>query len=174
MILRGGALIFQGHAAEGIAQLTHGLAATRAIGGVLFQPYYLSLLAAAYDHVGQPQEGLRGLAEALALVEQTGERWWQAELSRLQGELMLRQGSPGRHQHPLAAEACLQQALAVARRQQAKALELRAAMSLSHLWLRQGKREDARQLLADVYGWFTECFDSADLQEARALLDELS
>ena len=120
--------------------------------------------------MGQVDTGLRLLAEALAEVERTEERVWEAELYRLKGKLLLRQGTPDEHQ----AETCFLQALDVARRQKAKALELRAAMSLSRLWQQQGKRMDARELLAPIYGWFTEGFDTADLQEAKALLEELS
>ena len=118
------------------------------------------------------------MAEALAAVHTTGERWWEAELHRLQGELLLQSGvqrpeSSVFTPHAAEAEACFQRALDVARSQQAKSLELRAAMSLSHLWQRQGKRQEARDLLAPIYNWFTEGFDTADLREAEALLDEL-
>ena len=133
-------------------------------------PYFLSLLAAAYGHAGQPYAGLEVLAEAHALVEQSGERWSQAELHRLQGELLLRQAVPDATQ----AAACFQQALAIARRQQAKSWELRAATSLSRLWQQQGKRQEAHDLLAPVYYWFTEGFDTADLKDAKVLLDELA
>jgi predicted ATPase len=167
---RAAALVLQGQTVAGIAEFTAGLAATRAVGDVVFMPYFLSLLAAAYGHAGQPHAGLQVLAEAHALVEQSGERWWQAELHRLQGEFLLRQAVPDATQ----AEACFQQALAVARRQQAKSLELRAAMSLSRLWQQQGKRAEAYALLAPLYGWFTEGFDTADLQEAKALLEALT
>src|SRR5207253_11031937 len=115
-------------------------------------------------------EGRRGLADALAVVHTLGERWWEAELHRLKGELLLQQ-SPDHHAE---AHACFQQALDVARDQQAKALELRAATSLARLWQQQGKRAEAYPLLAEVYGWFTEGFDTPDLQEAKALLDELA
>jgi predicted ATPase len=134
------------------------------------RPYYLALLAEAYEKSGQAEEGLHELAEALALVAKTGECWWEAELHRLTGELLLRYTVPEVPQ----AEARFQDALAVARRQQAKSLELRAAISLSRLWQRQGKRAEARELLASVYGWFTEGFDTADLCDARALLEELA
>ena len=166
-ILRAAALVLQGQTATGIAELTAGLAATRAIGDVVFLPYFLSLLAAAYGHAGQPHAGLQVLAEAHTLVEQSGEHWWQAELHRLQGELLLQQDVANAAQ----AAICFQQALALTRRQEAKSLELRAAMSLSHLWQQQGKRTEAYALLAPIYGWFTEGFDTADLQEAKALLD---
>ena len=154
-IQRAAALVLQGQTAAGIAELTAGLAATRAIGDVVFLPYFLSLLAAAYGHAGQPHAGLQVLAEAHALVEQSGERWWQAELHRLQGELLLQQDVANAAQ----AAICFQQALAIARRQEAKSLELRAAMSLSHLWQQQGKRAEAYALLAPIYGWFTEGFE---------------
>jgi len=117
----------------------------------------------------QPAAGLTALAEALMLVDTTGERWYEPELHRLKGELRLQQ-SPDSHAE---AHACFQQALDVARSQQAKSLELRAATSLGRLWQQQGKHAEARQLLAEVYGWFTEGFDTPDLREAKALLDEL-
>jgi predicted ATPase len=104
----------------------------------------------------------------LTVADSTEERWWEAELHRLTGELLLRRAVPAEPQ----AEICLRQALAVARRQQAKSWELRVAMSLGRLWQRQGKRAAAHALLADVYGWFTEGFETADLQEARVLLEE--
>jgi predicted ATPase len=129
----------------------------------------LGLLAEAYGKSGQAAEGLTILEEALALVEKTGQGVYEAELHRLQGEVLLIHAVEGG-----GAEACFQQALTVARRQEAKSLELRAAMSLSQLWQEQGKRDEARELLAPVYGWFTEGFDTADLQEAKALLEELS
>ncbi len=119
------------------------------------------------------------LAEALAAVEKTGERWWEAELYRLKGELLLQSGGQSLESgvsNPQSAVAAtyFHQALDTARRQQTKSLELRTAMSLARLWQRQGKRDAARQLLAEVYDWFTEGFDTVDLQEARALLEELS
>jgi predicted ATPase len=132
---------------------------------------YLGWLAEASGKGGHAEEGLHLLAEALALVESTGERWWAAELYRLKGELLLAQES--KRQKWMEAEACFQHALAVARCQQAKSWELRVAMSLSRLWQQQGKRVEARELLAPVYGWFTEGFDTADLQDAKVLLEEL-
>jgi predicted ATPase len=118
--------------------------------------------------LGHTADGLQALAEAHSLVEQQEERWWEAEVCRLRGVLLLCQrGTPE-------AEAWLQQALDVARHQGAKSLELRATMNLSRLWQQQGKRAAARELLAPVYGWFTEGFDTADLQEAKALLEELA
>ena len=128
------------------------------------------MLAEAYGADGQAEEGLRLLAEALTGVSHRGERFWEAELHRLQGELLLALSTD----HQAEAEACFHQALDIARRQEAKALELRAATSLSCLWQRQGKRAEAYELLAPVYGWFTEGFDTADLREAKALLEALA
>jgi predicted ATPase len=160
----------QGDAAEGVVQVRQGLAVYQKNGSRLAQPYYLALLAEAYGQAGKPEAGLTVLVEALMLVSETEERWWEAEVYRLKGTLLLQLPSPDVHQ----AEACFQQACNVARGQQAKALELRATLSLSRLWQQQGKREAARDLLAHLYGWFTEGFDTPDLQEAKALLAELS
>src|SRR5262249_5917939 len=129
------------------------------------------LLAELYGKAGQGEEGLSLLAEALTLVHKTGERFYEAELYRLKGELTLQ--SPVQSLRSKAeeeAEECFYQAVDIARRQQAKSLELRAVMSLSRLWQGQGKKEQAHQLLAEIYGWFTEGFDTKDLQEAKALL----
>jgi predicted ATPase len=128
------------------------------------------LLAEVSAHLGHTEDGLQALAEAHTLAEQQGERWWAAEIYRLRGVLLLRQTRMPQAE----AETWLQRALDVARRQEAKSLELRAAMSLARLWQQQGKRTDAHALLASVYGWFTEGFDTADLQEAKALLRELA
>jgi tetratricopeptide (TPR) repeat protein len=159
----------QGLHTEGIAQMQQGWAAYRATGANVRQPMYLAPLAEAYGQAGQVDEGLQVLAEALVYVEQAGERWWEAELHRLKGELLLIQSSDNRAE----AASCFQQALTLARHQQAKSWELRAATSLARLWRQQGKHADAYELLAPVYGWFTEGFDTADLQDARALLAEL-
>jgi predicted ATPase len=133
-------------------------------------PYLCTLLADVCDHLGHTADGLQALAEAHTLVEQQEERWWEAEICRLRGVLLLRQtGTP-----PAEAETWVQRALDVARRQEAKSLELRAAMSLCRLWQQQGKQAEAHALLAPIYGWFTEGFDTADLQEAKALLEELA
>jgi predicted ATPase len=169
MIMRGWALAVQGQGEEGIAQIHQGLAAFRAAGAEISRSRDLGLLAEAYGEMGQTEEGLTVLAEALAVVDKTGERYWEAELHRLKGELLLRRASPTEE-----AEACFRQALAVAQHQQAKSLELRAAMSLARLWQHQGKRAAAHALLVPIYGWFTEGFDTPDLQEAKALLEELS
>jgi TOMM system kinase/cyclase fusion protein len=170
MILRGGALAEQGQGSAGMAQIREGLAAFQATGAEVGRPYFLALLAEAYGRGGQAEERLSILDEALAAVQKTGERWCEAELYRLKGELVL-----GRFSKDYAeAETCFRQALDIAHHQQAKSLELRAAMSLSHLRRQQGKRDEAGQLLAPVYSWFTEGFDTADLQQAKALLDEVS
>jgi predicted ATPase len=167
---RGMALAEQGQGAEGLAQMRQGLAALGATGRGSGMPARLAQLAAAHGQVGQVDEGLHLLAEALTVVDTTGERRDEAELHRLHGELLLRQPVPD----PPQAEACFQQALDVARRQEARSLELRAAVSLSRLWQQQGKQAEAHELLAPIYGWFTEGFDTADLQEARALLEALT
>jgi predicted ATPase len=160
----------QGQVEEGMAQMQQGLAAWRTTGAAVFQPYGLALLAKASTRVGQPEAGLTLLTEALSVANDKGERRWDAELYRLKGEILLARSA----EHHTEAEACFCQALDIARRQQAKSWELRAAMSLSRLWQQQGKRDEARQLLAEVYGWFTEGFHTPDLQEAKALLEELS
>jgi adenylate cyclase len=168
--LRGWALALQGQGAEGIAQVRQGIAAGRATGAMLRVPYFSTLLAEVAAHLGHPEDGLQALAEAHTLMEQHEERWWEAEISRLRGVLLLRQTPP----KPEEAETWLQRALDVARRQEAKSLELRAAMSLSRLWQQQGRRDEARALLTRIYGWFSEGFDTADLQEAKALLEALT
>jgi predicted ATPase len=142
-------------------------------------PAFLSLYAEVLTQAGQTDEGLRVVAEALTLVDTHGERCWQAELLRLKGECLLAQAGQGqqttdKRHTALEAETCLRQALAVARHQQAKSLELRAAVSLSRLWQHQGKRHDAHRLLAESYGWFTEGFATPDLQEAKTLLEALA
>jgi tetratricopeptide (TPR) repeat protein len=167
---QGWVLAAQGHYEEGIAQMRHSLEALQARGEMQQLPWLRALLAEAYGQNGQAEEGLCLLTEALAVMATTGERCQEAELYRIQGELLVQQAVPDTRQ----AEACFQQALAVARRQQAKAWELRTAMSLTRLWQRQGKRDAARALLAPIYGWFTEGFDTPDLQEAKMLLDELA
>jgi DNA-binding NtrC family response regulator/predicted ATPase/class 3 adenylate cyclase len=168
-ILRGWALAAQGQVAEGVAQMREGLAARRVTGIEVTETYFLALLAEGYGRSEQPEEGLKLLAEALAAVDQSGVRFYEAELYRLKGALLLVQAGTGHE-----AEACFRQALAVARRQQAKWLELRAAISLSRLWQHQGKHAEAHHLLAEVYGWFTEGFETPDLREAQALLTELA
>jgi predicted ATPase len=161
-ILRGWALVEQGQGEAGLTQIGQGLAALRATGAEAGA--YLVWLVVAYGRVGQREEGRRVAGEALA-VSRT-----DAGLYRLKGELLLRCSA----EHHAEAESCFRQALEIARRQQAKSLELRAAMSLARLWQRQGKRAEAHALLAPVYGWFTEGFDTADLHEAQVWLGELA
>ena len=168
--VRGWALALQGQGEEGMAQVLQGITAWRATGAVQLVPYFSTLLADVCGHRGHTAEGLQALAEAYTLIEQHEERWWEAEVCRLRGVLLLRQAVP----QPEEAEACFQRALEVARRQQAKSLELRAAMSLARLWQQQDRRAEAHALLAPVYGWFTEGFDTVDLQEAKALLEEVA
>jgi len=186
-IMQGWALTEQGQIGGGIVQIRQGLTAYRATGAEYAQSSYLALLAETYEKAGQPEEGLSILAEALSLVENSGERFYEAELYRLKGTLTLQkefQVQSSKFQvtdpRPLPpdpqgeAEACFLKALEVARRQSAKSWELRAATSLARLWQQQGKRAEAHKLLSEVYNWFTEGFDTKDLQEAKALLEELS
>jgi predicted ATPase/class 3 adenylate cyclase len=168
-ILHSWALAMQGQGEEEIAQVRQGIAAFRATGASVFVPYFYTWLADVAAHLGRVEDGLLALAEAHTLVEQQGERWWEAEVHRLRGVLLLRQKTSQEQ-----AEAWLQRALDVARHQEAKSLELRAAMSLSRLWQQQGKRAEAYVLLAPIYGWFSEGFDTADLREAKALLEALT
>jgi class 3 adenylate cyclase/predicted ATPase len=174
---RGWALGAQGDGEAEIAQIRQGLAAWRAAGSEEARTYWLALLAEAYGKGGQVEEGLAAVAEALDFVDRTGERCYEAELYRLKGELSLksRQDKTSRDKSEVEkeAEACFQKAIEIARQQSAKSLELRAVMSLSRLWQHQRKSAAARQLLAEIYGWFTEGFDTKDLQEAKSLLAEL-
>ena len=185
-VLRGWALAEQGQEEEGIAQIRQGLSGLQATGAALVRPYIFVMLAQAYGEVGQPEEGLSVLAEALSVAHKTGERWCEAEVYRLKGQLTLQKFHvSGRTfqvpnlQHvppsPQAeAEECFWKAIETARRQSAKSLELRAVISLARLWQQQGKGAAACQRLTDIYDWFTEGFDTKDLQEAKALLQELS
>jgi len=169
-IVRGWLLVQQGQVEEGIVQMRPAMAGH----GVTLlgrdRSYFLALMAEAFERGGQVAEGLSTLTEELARVNKTGERFYEAEMHRIKGELLLKHAVPDE----VEAECCFQESLALARSQSAKSLELRAAMSLSRLWQRQGKQAPARQLLGEIYGWFIEGFDTADLQEARALLQQLS
>jgi len=168
-LIRAWALAQQGQAQEGIEQIHLGLTTYRATGAEIWRPYLLALLAEVHGTLGEPEEGLTLLTEALTLVDTTGQRWYEPEQYRLKGALLLQQSSD----HQAEAEACFHHALEIAQNQQAKSFELRAATSLARLWQQQGKRQEAHDLLAPVYGWFTEGFDTADLQDAKALLDTL-
>ncbi len=174
-LVRGGALAAQGQGETGIRQIHQGLETLRAIRSEVGWTNALSWLARAYEQVGQAEAGLSVLAEALEVVHKTGERCSEAELVRLKGELT-RQSQVSGPRATVAAEAeeCFHQAIAIARRQSAKSWELRAVMSLSRLWQSQGKKAEARKLLAEIYGWFTEGFDTKDLQEAKAMIEKLS
>jgi predicted ATPase len=146
------------------------IAAGRASGEQAWVPYYLAATAETCSELGRLDEALELVTEALDLVERTGERWYEAELYRLGGEFsLLRDSSPAS-----VAERSFRTAIEVARKQEAKSLELRSATSLARLLAKQGKRDEARTMLADIYNWFTEGFDTADLKDARALLDELN
>jgi predicted ATPase len=183
--LRGWALAEQGQREEGIAQIHQGLTAVQAIGAELFRPCVLGLLAEVYEKAGQVEEGLTALAEALAVVDKNDERVWEAESYRLKGELTLQQfkvqGSKFRVKNRQSAfrnpqseaEACFLKAITIAQHQQAKSWELRAATNLARLWQHQGKNKQAHKLLAEVYNWFTEGFETKDLQEAKALIAAL-
>ncbi len=166
---RGWALAAQGQGEVGLAQLHQGLAALLATGQTLARALCLVLLAEAAEHTGQVEEALGLLAEALAAFEANSRGDLLAEVHRLQGAFLLRQAGP----EAAHAESCFQEALALARRQQAKSWELRAALSLSRLWQHQGRCDEARRLLTEIYRWFTEGLDTADLREAKAFVHEL-
>ncbi|MEE8303353.1 MAG: hypothetical protein V3S24_13065, partial [Candidatus Tectomicrobia bacterium] len=168
----GWALVMQDRDSEGIAQLQQGIESLQAQGHRNSQPMTLTFLAEAYGHTGQFDNALDTMSEAFAVMAEIGGRQDEAEMYRLKGEL-IENADCGLRIAEWTPEACFQKALEVARHQQAKSLELRAAMSLSRLWQHQAKRQDAYDLLAPVYGWFTEGFDTADLQEAKSLLEEL-
>jgi predicted ATPase len=167
-IMRGWGLGTGGQSSEGIPLLLQGLTALRATGCNAVLPFYLTMLAEVYGKAGQPQEGLDRLTEAGTLVETTQERWAEAEMHRVRGTLLLSLHAGA------VAEDSYHQALAVARQQSAKFWELRAATSLARLWRDQGKRTEARDLVATIYDWFTEGFDTPVLQNAKALLDQLA
>ena len=167
-IYRGWVKVKNGDVAEGISFLCSGSAAYRATGAEAWTPHFLALLARAREIAGQIEEGLTLLDEALQIVEITGERWFAAELNRHKGRLLLLQG------HSEAAEELYRGALGIAQEQGAKLWELRAAMSLARFRHDQGRTAEARDLLAPIYGWFTEGFDSADLKQAKALLEYLT
>jgi predicted ATPase len=169
-MMRGRALVEQGKLSGGIVELRQGLNDWAATGGSTYRTYHLALLADALARAGQIEESLATLAEALALMQRTGEAFHGAELHRLRGELLRRQRAASADHE---AEGCFRQALAIARRQEARSLELRAAMSLTRLCHKQGRQAEARPLLGACYDWFTEGFDTPDLREAKALLDQI-
>ena len=167
---QGSLLALTGQAADAVHTITSGITAWRSTGATVFMPWWLSCLARAYAELGRYDDAWRCIGEAITAVETTKERRWEAEINRVAGEIALM--SPERD--AAKAEAYFERALAVARQQQAKSWELRASMSLARLWRDQGKVPQARELLAPVYGWFTEGFDTVDLKEAKALLGELA
>lgn len=185
-ILQGWSIALQGKAKEGVTLIERGIALWRAVGAEVSLPYYLSLLAEAHGRAEDPQKGIKILDEALAVLSRTGDRWWEAELYRLKGSLILQAKKPaGEVQDPgedqkqtfraliaTEAETCFLKALSVARQQQAKSLELRAVVSLVQSWKKQQNVPEDQQLLLEVYNWFTEGFDSPDLQAAKALLTD--
>jgi predicted ATPase len=176
-ILRGWALVMQGHRADGMAQLQQGSTDCRARGTAEAAARYIGLEAEAYGYLGDPSTGLQRLTAVMANLPPGVDRYNQAELWRLRGDLLLQAagwGPEAGHSPQMeTVEACFRQALVLARRQHAQSLELRATLSLARLWQQQGQQEEARALLAPISGWFTEGFDTADLQEAKALLKAL-
>jgi len=166
-IYRGWVKVKHGDVTEGMSLLRSGSAAYRASGAELIVPHYIDMLASACEITGQVEESLFLLDDALQIVKRTGERWFAAELNRHKGQLLLRQGNPE------VAEEFYRKALAIAEEQEAHLWKLRAAVSLARLRRDQGRRTEARDLLTPVYGWFTEGFDTPDLKDAKALLDEL-
>jgi predicted ATPase len=166
---QGCALALNGKVADAVPMMASGIGIWRDTGGTLLLPGYLANLAAAYAQLGQVDDASRCIHEAMTAVETSKERWCEAEISRVAGDIALKSQRADSAQ----AEAYFERALTVARRQQAKSWELRAAMSMARLWRDQGKAQQARELLASVYGWFTEGFETLDLKEAKALLGEL-
>ena len=169
-ITRGWALATQGHHEEGIAQIRNGLAAFRAIGVEVFRPHALCLLAEACLEAGRLEDSLDAISEALDATDKHEIRHYETEIHRLKGELLLRQGESNFAE----AERCFKRAVGIARRQRAKSFELRATTSLVRLLRDTDRRDEARAMLAEIYDWFTEGFETADLKDAKALLDELS
>jgi predicted ATPase len=159
-----------GNAADAVQMIALGITALRSTGATFRMPLYLSYLARAYAELGQFNDAWRCIAEAITAIETTKETWFEADIRRMAGEIALKSPEPDAAK----AEAFFERALAVARKQQAKSWELRAAMSMARLWRAQEKQDEARELLAPIYGWFTEGFDTRDLKEAKALLDALS
>jgi adenylate cyclase len=169
-IERGWAMAERGHNDEGIAQIREGLAGFRAAGTEALRPHVLCLLADASRETNRLDDGLSALAESLTAADEHEIRHYEAETHRVKGELLLKQNNSNSTE----AQSCFERAIEIARKQNAKSFELRATMSLTRLRVKQVKRDDARPLLAEIYGWFTEGFDTADLKDAKALLDQLA
>jgi predicted ATPase len=170
LMYQGSLLALTGKASDAVQMLNSGITALRSTGATFWMPWYLSCLARAYAELGQFDDAWRSIGDAMTLVRTTKERWCEAEVHRVAGEIALKSPEPDAAK----AEAYLERALAVAREQQAKSWELRAAMSMARLWRDRGERDEARDLLAPVYGWFTEGFDTLDLKQAKVLLDGLA
>jgi predicted ATPase len=168
-VARGWALAHLGQAEQGIAQIRGGLAMASATGAETWHPYNLAQLAEACAKAGRIDEGLEVIAKALNLVQEKGERWWESEILRLRGELLLKRNPSGLAE----AQNSFERAIEIARKQGAKSLELRATTSLARLLDQQDRRDEARTMLAEIYNWFTEGFDTADLKDAKALLEQL-
>jgi predicted ATPase len=167
--IHGVLLAMTGEVSNSVQTLTTGMMALRSTGATVFTPSYLSYLARVYADVGQFDEAKRCIDETITLVDKSKERWCEADIHRIAAEISLMSSDPDATK----AEASFERALSVARAQQAKSWELRAAMSMARLWRDQGKRQQAHDLLAPVYGWFTEGFDTLDLKEAKTLLEQL-
>jgi predicted ATPase len=172
--LSGWVLAKRGQEKEGIAQIRKSLGTLQTIGAEVIREWFLILLAEAYGNAGQMSQGLKELAAALSTIQEEGGHFHEAELYRLKGELTLRSGVESIEYRVKEAEECFLKAIETARKQQAKSLELRATISLVRLWQQQGKWKEAHQVLSEIYDWFTEGFDTKDLQEAKALLEELT
>jgi predicted ATPase len=168
--VRGWLLALTGRAADAVPAITSGITSFRSTGTTLYEPRNLWTLAMAYAELGQLDDARRCIDDAIEKVERSKEKWCEAEVNRIAGEVALKSLTPDTEK----AEKYFDRALAVARQQQTKSWELRAAMSMARLWSNQGKRDEARELLAPVYGWFTEGFDTLDLKDAKAMLDELA
>jgi predicted ATPase len=168
MVNQGCVSVLTGKASDAVQTINAGITAYRSTGASLYTPLWLSYLAKAYAELGQFDDAWHCVGEAMTVAETTKERWCEAEIKRIAGEVALMSSDTAQ------AEVYFERALAVARQRQAKSWELRAAMSLARLWRSQGKVQQARELLAPIYGWFTEGFDTLDLKQAKALLDELA
>jgi predicted ATPase len=170
MMCQASVFAMTGKAVESVQMLTTSIAAFRSTGAAVGLPLYLSYHARAHAELGRFDEAFRCIGEAMTLMEKTGERWWEADIHRTAGEITRKSPAPDTAK----AEAYFERALTLARAHQARSVELRAVTSLARLWRDQGKRNEARDFLAPVYGWFTEGFDTRDLIEARTLLNALA